>query len=60
MALPPPLPGHPQWNAVSRYPMNNSEGEFQPGSGDLVLRNLVGIASPQDMDELAGPRTCAG
>lgn len=37
---------------MSRYQMNNSESEFQPGSGDLVLRNLVGIASAQDMDEL--------
>lgn len=27
------------------------EGEFQPGSGEQVLRNLLGITDPQDMDE---------
>lgn len=36
--------------------MNNryatgAEGEFQPGSNDQVLRNLLGITDLQDMDE---------
>ena len=35
-----------------RYQVSGPEGEFEPGSNGLVLRNLVGIASPDDMDEL--------
>ncbi len=36
---------------MSRYQVNNDQGEFQPGS-DQVLRNLVEISSPDDMNEL--------
>lgn len=35
-----------------RYRVTGPEGEYEPGSNGLVLRNLVGIASPDDMDEL--------
>lgn len=35
-----------------RYQVSGPEGEFEPGSNGLVLRNLVGITSPDDMDEL--------
>jgi cell filamentation protein len=37
---------------TDRYRIHNTEGEFEPGSNKQVLRNLVGISSPQDMDEL--------
>ena len=35
-----------------RYQVSGPEGEFEPGSNGQVLRNLVGIVSPEDMDEL--------
>lgn len=35
-----------------RYQVSGPEGEFEPGSNGQVLRNLVGITSPDDMDEL--------
>lgn len=35
-----------------RYQVAGAEGEFEPGSKGQVLRNLVGIASAEDMDEL--------
>lgn len=35
-----------------RYQVTGAEGEFEPGSSQQVLRNLVGITSPDDMDEL--------
>lgn len=35
-----------------RYRVSGSEGEFEPGSNEQVLRNLVGITSPDDMDDL--------
>lgn len=37
---------------MSRYDANTAEGEYQPGSGEQVLRNLHAITSPEDMDEL--------
>lgn len=40
------------WNSMNRYAVHNEEGEYQPGSGAQVLRNLVGIVSPDDMNEL--------
>lgn len=36
----------------SRYAVDGPEGEFEPGSDQRVLRNLVGITLPGDMDEL--------
>lgn len=39
-------------NMSERYQVSGPEGEFEPGSNDQVLRNLVGITSPDDMDEL--------
>lgn len=36
----------------SRYAVDGPEGEFEPGSNQRVLSNLVGITSPDDMDEL--------
>lgn len=35
-----------------RDQVTSDEGEFEPGSDDLVPRNLAGITSPDDMDEL--------
>lgn len=35
---------------TDRY-ASGGEGEFQPGSDEQVLRNLLGITDPQDMDE---------
>ena len=37
---------------MNRYDIHSDEGEFQPGSNGLVLRNLLDITSPGDMDEL--------
>lgn len=37
---------------MSRYSVNTSEGEYQPGSDELVLKNLVGIVSKEEMDEV--------
>jgi cell filamentation protein len=36
----------------NRYQVLSSEGEFEPASDGLVLRNKVGITSVADMDEL--------
>lgn len=36
----------------NRYRVSGAEGEFEPGSDGQVLRNLVGINSVADMDEL--------
>lgn len=36
----------------ARYQVSGPEGEFEPGSNEQVLRNLVGITSSDDMDEL--------
>jgi cell filamentation protein len=36
----------------NRYAVPGAEGEFEPGSGDSVLRNIRGITSLADMDEL--------
>lgn len=37
---------------TDRYQVSGSQGEFQSGSDGQVLANKVGIASPEDMDEL--------
>jgi cell filamentation protein len=37
---------------TNRYQTNGTKGEFEPGSDEQVLRNLVGITSTDDMDEL--------
>lgn len=37
---------------MNRYQVHGDEGEYQPGSGDLVLRNLLGISSLDEMNEL--------
>jgi cell filamentation protein len=37
---------------TGRYQASGAEGEFEPRSNGLVLRNRVGIQSPDDMDEL--------
>lgn len=36
----------------SRYAAGGSEGAFEPGSDDQVLKNLLGIKDPSEMDEL--------
>ena len=37
---------------TDRYQVTGAEGEFEPGSNDQVLRNLVGICSLDDINEL--------
>jgi len=37
---------------TDRYRVVGSEGDFEPGSDGQVLRNIVGIQSAEDMDEL--------
>lgn len=37
---------------TNRYQSAGAEGKFEPGSNEQVLRNLVGITSANDMDEL--------
>ena len=37
---------------TDRYQVNSAEGEFEPGSNEQVLRNRVGIQSPDDMNDL--------
>lgn len=37
---------------TDRYHVPGTQGDFQPGSGDQVLANKVGITTPEDMDEL--------
>lgn len=37
---------------MNRYQAQGDEGQYEPGSNDQVLRNLVGITSAQDMDGL--------
>lgn len=34
---------------MSRYDITGSEGEYQPGSNNKVLRNLPGITDPEEM-----------
>ena len=37
---------------MSRYSVNTVEGEFEPGSDGQVLKNLLGITSKQEMDDV--------
>lgn len=37
---------------TDRYQVTSAEGEFEPGSEGRVLRNLVGITSADEMDEV--------
>ena len=37
---------------TDRYAVHGAQGEYQPGSNDLVLANKLGIQSVEDMDEL--------
>jgi len=37
---------------TDRYKASGSQTEFQPGSDDRVLRNVLGITSPEEMDEI--------
>jgi cell filamentation protein len=36
---------------MSKYDATGSQGEYQPGSDDQVLRNKLGIVAPDDMDD---------
>jgi len=36
---------------MSLYTATGSQGEFEPGSNNLVLKNKLGIVSPEDMDD---------
>ncbi|MBE02389.1 MAG: cell filamentation protein Fic [Oceanospirillales bacterium] len=35
---------------MSRYDVSGSEGEYQPGSGNRVLRNLIEVTDPVEMN----------
>lgn len=35
---------------MNRYDITGSEGEYQPGSGNKLLRNLPGITDPEEMN----------
>lgn len=37
---------------TDRYAVHGTQGEFQPGSNDLVLANKLGIQSVEDMNDL--------
>lgn len=37
---------------MTRYDIESDEGQFEPGSSDLVLKNKLGIVDPQEMDEI--------
>ena len=37
---------------TDRYHVPGTQGAFQPGSGERVLANKLGITEPEDMDEL--------
>ena len=37
---------------TDRYAVHGAQGEYQPGSNDLVLANKLGIQSVEDMDDL--------
>lgn len=37
---------------MSRYDITSSEGEYQPGSGNKLLRNLPGITDPEEMNRV--------
>lgn len=37
---------------TNRYTVQGAQGEFQPGSNDLVLANQLGIHSVEEMNEL--------
>ena len=37
---------------TNRYTVQGAQGEFQPGSNDLVLTNQLGITSVEEMNEL--------
>lgn len=38
---------------MSKYELNSAEERYQPGSGDLVLANKLGIIDEQEMEALA-------
>lgn len=35
-----------------RYNAGEAQGAYEPGSGDLVLRNRLGVTDPDEMDEI--------
>lgn len=37
---------------MSRYEASGSQAEFEPGSSNRVLRNLLGITDPSEMDDV--------
>lgn len=39
-------------SSSDRYAMTGPEGEFEPGSDGRVLRNLLGITDPDEMEEV--------
>lgn len=39
---------------LNKYDVTSDEGQFEPGSNDLVLKNKLNILDPQVMDEIEG------
>lgn len=39
---------------MSRYDVESEEGQFEPNSNDLVLKNKLNIVDPVEMDEIEG------
>ena len=37
---------------MSRYSTSGIEGQYEPGSDEQVLENLLGITDPEEMDEI--------
>ena len=37
---------------MSKYELNSAEERYQPGSGDLVLANKLGITDEEEMEAL--------
>ena len=37
---------------MSKYELNSAEERYQPGSGDLVLANKLGITDDEEMETL--------
>ncbi|MEO8748718.1 MAG: hypothetical protein ABI379_13865, partial [Rhodanobacter sp.] len=35
-----------------RYDAGEAQGTYEPGSGDRVLRNRLGVTDPDEMDEI--------
>ncbi|WBA17047.1 hypothetical protein [Salinivibrio kushneri] len=37
---------------MSRYQTQSSEAQYQPGTGEQVLKNHIGVTEPTEMDDI--------